>query len=69
MKTAKINHKFTIVIATKEMSAGNESVGTMWNETKSFHVNEPISRIMEWGEKSNGKLILTYDESSEVENK
>jgi len=66
MKTATWNKKFKTVIATKEKSAGNESVGSMWNETKSFDITTPILEIMEWGADADGKLILTYDESSEV---
>ena len=66
MKTPRFNKKFRTIIATKEMSAGNESVGSMWNETKSFSDDTPLSEVMEWGESASGKLILTYDESSEI---
>jgi len=67
MKTATWMKKFKTVIATKEKSAGNESVGTMWNETRSFDINTPLSEVMEWGANADGKLILTFDESSEID--
>ena len=51
------------VIATKEKSAGNETVGTMWIETKSFDANTPVKDIMIWGSDADGKLILTFDEN------
>lgn len=36
------------IIAMLERSAGNESVGQMWTETKSFDDNAPISDVIEW---------------------
>jgi len=36
------------VVAIKEMSAGNDSVGEMWKETKIFESEEPIENILEW---------------------
>ena len=36
------------IIATIKRSAGNESVGDMWQETKSFDSSDPIERIFEW---------------------
>lgn len=61
MKTFK---NFTKVIAIKEKSAGNEKVGDMWIETKSFDVNTPVINILDWAKDCSGKLILTIDESS-----
>lgn len=55
-------HNF--VVAIKERSAGNETVGTCWLETKTFAKDSPISEIMEWAENSNGKVMITIDESS-----
>lgn len=51
------------VIATKERSAGNEAVGNMWNETRSFDKETPISEILEWANDADGKLIITIDEN------
>lgn len=61
MKHAKY---YSRVIATKERSGGNDSVGDMWIETKSFPVLVPILEIMDWADDCSGKLIITIDESS-----
>lgn len=36
------------IVAIKDMSAGNESVGEMWKETKIFDPDQPISDIIKW---------------------
>lgn len=36
------------VVAIKDMSAGNESVGEMWQETKIFSLDTPVSEIIDW---------------------
>jgi hypothetical protein len=36
------------VIAVLDKSAGNETVGEMWQETKSFDCNTPVIEIMRW---------------------
>lgn len=51
------------IIAIKEMVSGNESVGSMWHETKSFPKDTPIYEIIEWAKGCDGKLIITIDES------
>jgi len=58
--------KYTSVIAVKQMSAGNAEVGDVWIETKSFPDDTPIRTIMEWAENCSGKLILTWDEATEI---
>ena len=55
--------KYQRIIATKERSAGNESVGDMWNDTKTFAPETPISEIIEWAYNCSGKLIITIDET------
>jgi hypothetical protein len=52
------------IIAHSERSAGNESVGEMWVETKSFDKSIPVSEIIEWGKRTSGKLHLTIDEGT-----
>lgn len=52
------------VIATKERSAGNESVGDMWLETASFDKSVSISEIIEWAKNCTGRLIITIDEAT-----
>lgn len=55
---------FERVIATKERSAGNDTVGDMWTETKSFNRDTPINKILEWAKDCSGKLIITIDEDT-----
>ncbi len=55
---------YTKIVAIKERSAGNESVGDMWLETKSFDKSTPVSEIVEWGKDASGKLIITINEST-----
>ena len=55
------NDAYENVIAVKEMSAGNESVGDMWVETKSFQRSVPVDKIIEWAKNCSGKLIITVD--------
>jgi len=57
-------NKYENVIAIIERTAGNETVGSMWLETKSFHKNTPISEIIEWSKSCDGKLIITIDENN-----
>jgi len=54
------------IVAIKERSSGNESVGSMWLETKIFTKDTPVGEIIAWGEKEGGKygkLIITEAES------
>jgi hypothetical protein len=59
----KIFDKYTRVVAIKEKSSGNESVGNMWVETKTFKKDTPICEIIEWAKDCYGKLTITIDES------
>jgi len=63
----KIFDKYTRVIAIKEKSSGNESVGNMWVETKTFPKDTPISEIIKWAKDCCGKLTITIDESDTEE--
>jgi len=50
------------IVAVKEMSAGNESVGSMWKETKIFPFDATVFDIMRWaGLKVN--VVLTIPEN------
>jgi hypothetical protein len=66
----KILDNYKMVIATIEKSAGNESVGNQWIETRSFTKDTPVGDIVEWvkfsGDASTGKLIITIDEDIPV---
>lgn len=52
------------IVAIKKMSAGNESVGEMWTETKIFEPSDTLSDVMDWikneyGGYSDKDIILT----------
>lgn len=64
MRNCCINETYDRVIAIKERSAGNESVGDMWLETKSFDKTATIEEVLLWAIGTGGKLIITIDEST-----
>jgi hypothetical protein len=39
------------IIATIKRSAGNDSVGEMWQETAVFDETATVNEVMEWGQK------------------
>jgi hypothetical protein len=43
------------IVAIKDMSCGNESVGEMWQETQIFDLETPIKEIVKW---ANGGYII-----------
>ena len=48
------------IIAIKEMSAGNETVGQSWNETKIFDSEkDKLIDVMLWADSTRVKVILT----------
>lgn len=59
------------IVAIKEMSNGNDSVGNMWLETKIFDAQTPVIEILMWAgdlritgnrqiiSQNCGKLIIT----------
>lgn len=52
------------IVAIVECANGNESVGSMWLETKIFDLDTPVERIWDWGKEMNngkGKLIITIE--------
>ena len=46
------------IVAIKDMSAGNDSVGEMWKETKIFDENTPVKDIIQWGKEPNCSLEM-----------
>lgn len=54
-----------LIIAIKDMSAGNESVGEMWQETKIFDGDTPVKQIMEWAGFPKKKVVITVPEGNE----
>jgi len=59
------------IVAIKEKSAGNETVGDKWLETKIFDENTPINEIIKWSQNGfmrpacGGKLIITVPDNSD----
>lgn len=47
-----------LIVAIKNMSAGNESVGEMWQETRIFDETVTLSKVMEWIENSPKKNVI-----------
>lgn len=59
------------VVATGELSGGNDSVGDMWTVTKTFSKDTPIETIIRWARRQGlngitGKLIITIDEPETI---
>lgn len=57
----KVPDNYKRVIAHKEQSAGNETIGDMWVDTATFSPETPISEIVEWAKNCSGKLFITVD--------
>ena len=55
------------VVAIKDMSAGNETVGEAWQETKIFDANESILQVMRWVKSTKKKVTLSIPEDDQVE--
>ena len=62
-----------VIVAIKERSEGNESVGSMWLETKLFEPGATVLEVLEWAGQFSypknaangskwGKLMLTVAE-------
>lgn len=53
------------IIAIKHCSAGNESIGNMWKETKIFEEHNTLKDVLDWGmdshEKRKGYLVTTLE--------
>ena len=49
------------IIAIKEMSAGNDTIGEMWKETKIFSPTDTLKDVMNWTKSRGGNdnIILT----------
>ena len=57
------------VVAIKDMSAGNDSVGEMWKETKIFNAYDPISAVMEWAGKKKNVVLTIPEQEAEDEDR
>lgn len=62
-----MDSEYTQIIAIQECSAGNETIGDMWLETKSFDNKIPIEEIIDWADglsNAGGRLIITVDHAN-----
>jgi len=65
-----MENKLTVV-AIRDMSAGNESVGDMWQETKIFDGDTPVREVMEWATdgqldtRSRKRITLTIPDTAQ----
>lgn len=55
------------IIAMQECADGNETVGTMWIDAKSFPINTPIEEVIKWAKGRNGRLMIRPDYVSDFE--
>lgn len=56
---------YTIVVTTIERSAGNDQVGDMWTESRTYPLDATLKQVIDWAAlKCTGRLTLTMDESS-----
>ena len=55
------------IVAIKDMSAGNETVGEAWQETKIFDSNDSILQVMQWVNSTKKKVTLSIPEDDQVD--
>lgn len=46
------------IVIVKEMSAGNESIGTEWLESKIFSEDSTLRDVLQWKKSSYGRLMI-----------
>jgi len=51
------------IVAIKDMSVGNETVGEMWQETKIFDWDTSLLEVMQWVGSTKKKVTLTIPEN------
>ncbi|MCK5609771.1 hypothetical protein KAR91_48315 [Candidatus Pacearchaeota archaeon] len=54
------------VVVIRDMSAGNESVGEMWKETKIFEHNATLFDVLKWGGRKKN-ITITIPDGQEVD--
>ena len=55
------------IVAIKDMSAGNESVGEAWQETKIFDSDASLLDVMQWVGKSPKRVTLSVPTDEVIE--
>lgn len=51
------------IVAIKELSAGNDSVGQMWKETKIFESTDSLGDVMKWVKDLKTTVIITIPQN------
>ena len=49
----------TTFVAIKDMAAGNESIGEMWQETKLFKGSDTLLDLMNWVGTRKKRVVVT----------
>ena len=57
------------IIAIKDMSAGNEEVGEMWQETKIFEGSDKLEDVVRWAGTRKKRLIISLPDGEEFPDK
>lgn len=52
------------IVAIKDEADGNDSVGTMWQESKIFDSDTPLIEVMKWVGSYRRKVVLTIPDNS-----
>ena len=53
------------IVAIKNMSAGNDTVGDMWQETKIFEGTDTLEQVMAWVKNQKKTVFLTGPDGEE----
>ena len=51
------------IVAMKDMATGNESVGTMWQETKIFDAKDSLLDVMKWAGDRKTRVTITVPDN------
>lgn len=54
------------VVAIKDMASGNETVGTMWQETKIFNHNARLIDVLRWVGDRTTRVVLTIPDGDSL---
>lgn len=64
-------HDYDEVVIIAERASGNETIGTVWFDTKTFPKSTTLEEVVCWAEKNGceGKLVISINKRREgVEN-
>lgn len=55
------------IVAIKDMSAGNDTVGEVWQETRIFSSETTLSEVMVWAGSPKKRITITVPENDLTE--